>query len=55
MKSLVEELRAEARRSVEAANNSSETQLKKELSERALRLSERAEAIENSKEDPEMK
>jgi hypothetical protein len=54
MKSLVEELRAESRQLVEMANNSSETQLKKELSERALRLSERAEAIANSTEDPEI-
>ncbi len=54
MKSLVEELRAEARRLIETANNSSETHLKKELAERALRLSERAEAIANSMEDPEI-
>ena len=54
MKSLVEELRAEARCLIETATNSSETQLKKELSERALRLSERAEAIANSMEDPEI-
>jgi hypothetical protein len=54
MKSLVEELRAEARRLIETVNNSSEAQLKKELAERALRLSERAEAIANSMEDPEI-
>jgi hypothetical protein len=54
MKSLVEKLRAEARWLVETANNSFEAQLKKELSERALRLSERAEAITNSMEDPEI-
>jgi hypothetical protein len=54
MKSLVEELRAEVRQLVETANNSSETQLRKELSERALRLSMRAEAIANSMEDPEI-
>ena len=54
MKSLVEELRAEARRLIETANNSSEVRLTKELSERALRLSERAEAIANSMEDPEI-
>jgi len=47
MKSVVEELRAEARYLVETANNSSEAQLKKELSERA-------EAIANSMEDPEI-
>jgi hypothetical protein len=54
MKSLVEELRAEARQLIETANNSSKAQLKKGLSERALRLSERAEAIVNSMEDPEI-
>jgi len=54
MKSLVEQLRAEVRQLVETANNSSEAQLKKELAERALRLSARAEAIANSMEDPEI-
>jgi hypothetical protein len=54
MKSLVEKFRAEARRTVETANNSSDVQLKKGLTERALRLAERAEAIANSMEDPEI-
>ena len=54
MKSMVEKLRDEARHLIKMANNSSETELKKELSERALRLSERAEAIANSIEDPEI-
>lgn len=54
VKLLVEELRAEARRLIEAANNlSSDLLCKKELAERALQLSERAEAIANSTEDPE--
>ena len=55
MQSLVKELCAEARRLIETANNSStKTQLKIELSERALRLTERAEAIANSMKDPEI-
>ena len=54
MKSMVEKLRDEARHLIKMANNSSETHLKKELAERALRLSERAEAIANSMEDPEI-
>ena len=54
MKSLVEKLRVEARRLIEAATNSSKAQLKNELSVRALRLSVRAEAIANSIEDPEI-
>ena len=54
MKSLVEELRAEARRLIETANNSYEIRLKKELSECAFRLSECAEAIANSMEEPEI-
>jgi hypothetical protein len=49
-----EELRAEARRLLEAANNISDPQLKKGLAARALALSERAEAIERSLEDPEI-
>jgi hypothetical protein len=54
MKLLVEKLRAEARRLIETATNSSETQLRLESAERALRLAERAEAIANSMEDPEI-
>src|ERR1700688_2790875 len=55
MKLSVEELRAEARRLVEAANNhSSDPLFKKELAERSLRLSERAEEIANSAEDHEI-
>jgi hypothetical protein len=49
-----EELRAEARRLIETVNNISDPQLKKELASRALALSERAEAIENSMKDPEI-
>lgn len=49
-----EELRAEARRLIEAANNFSDPELKKDLAARALALSERAEAIANSMEDPEI-
>jgi SMC interacting uncharacterized protein involved in chromosome segregation len=49
-----EELRAEARRLIETVNNLSDPELKKELAARALELSERAEAIENSMEDPEI-
>jgi SMC interacting uncharacterized protein involved in chromosome segregation len=49
-----EELRAESRRLRETANNVSDPQLKKELASRALELAERAEAIANSMEDPEI-
>ncbi len=48
----VEELRAEARHLMEAAKNLSDPALKKEMAARALALSERAEAIERSIEDP---
>jgi hypothetical protein len=54
VKSLVEKLRAEARRLVETATNSSKTQLKNELADCALRLSMRAEAIADSAEDSEI-
>jgi hypothetical protein len=54
MKMTVEELRAEARRLREAANNVSDPEVKKELAARALALSERAEALANSAEDPEI-
>jgi hypothetical protein len=49
-----EELRAEARRLRETVKNIYDPQLKQELSIRALELSERAEAIANSIEDPEI-
>jgi CRP-like cAMP-binding protein len=48
----VEELRAEARRLIEAVKNTSDPEIKKEIAARALALSERAEAIERSIEDP---
>lgn len=48
----VEELRAESRRLREAVENVSDLDLKRELAARALELSERAEAIERSIEDP---
>jgi hypothetical protein len=47
-----EELRAEARRLIETVDSLSDPELKKELTERALQLSQRAEAITNSMEDP---
>ena len=50
----VEELRAEARRLLETANNISDPELKKELAIRALAISERAEAIANSIEHPDI-
>ena len=50
----VEELRAEARRLRESISNISDPQLKRELAERALQLSERAEAIELSVEHPDI-
>jgi hypothetical protein len=49
-----EELRVEARRLRDAVGNICDTQLKQELAARALGLSERAEAIANSIEDPEI-
>jgi CRP-like cAMP-binding protein len=49
-----EELRTEARRLLETASNLSDPKLKKELSERALQLAERAEAITNSIQEPEI-
>jgi hypothetical protein len=49
-----EELRAEARRLTEKINNIAAPQLKIELASRALALSERAEAIEISVEDPQI-
>jgi len=49
-----EELRAEARGLRESVNNLSDPQLKRELAARAFELAERAEAIENSMEDPEI-
>ena len=50
----VEELRAEARRLRESVSNISDPHLKCELAERALQLSERAEAIERSVEHPDI-
>jgi SMC interacting uncharacterized protein involved in chromosome segregation len=50
----VDELRAEARRLRETVSNISDPQLKRELVERALQLSERAEAIERSVEHPDI-
>lgn len=47
------ELRAEARRLMEAVKNISDPRLKEELASRALALSQRAEAMANSKEDRE--
>jgi hypothetical protein len=49
-----EELRAQSRRLRETVENISDPQLKKELAARALELSERAEAIADSIEDPEI-
>ncbi len=49
-----EDLRVEARRLRESVKNYSDPQLQQELASRALELSERAEAIENSMEDPEI-
>ncbi len=50
----VEELRAEARRLRETVDNLSDPELKKQFAARALELSERAEAIERSQEDPQI-
>ena len=49
-----EELRIEARRLRDAADSVADPQLKAELAARALELSERAEAIANSVENPEI-
>ena len=54
MKPSVEELRTEARRLRETIRNISDPELKRELSERAFQLSERAEAIELSVENPDI-
>ncbi len=48
----VDELRAEARRLRETVDTVSDPALKREFASRALELSERAEAIERSIEDP---
>jgi hypothetical protein len=49
-----EELRVAARRLTEAANNLSDPEFKKELTSFALRLSERADAIARTIENPEI-
>jgi hypothetical protein len=49
-----EELRAEARRLMETVESISDPRLKEELASRALALSQRAEAMANSKEDGEL-
>ena len=49
-----EELRTEARRLMETVKNLYDPKLKKELAERAFYLANRAEAIANSIEDPEL-
>jgi len=54
MNSLVEELWTEVRRLIETVHDLPDAHLKKELAERALQLSERAEAITNSMDDPEI-
>ena len=48
-----EELRAEARRLMETVESISDPRLKEELASRALALSQRAEAMANSKKDRE--
>ena len=48
----IEELRAEAHRLMEAVNNVSDPATKRELAERALELSQRAEALERAGADP---
>ncbi len=50
----MEELRAEARRLREAVERISDPALKKDLAARAVELAQRAEAIENEQEDPEI-
>jgi hypothetical protein len=52
MVSTIEELRAEARRLLQAAGSVAGPEAKKELAERALELSERAEALANAMSDP---
>jgi hypothetical protein len=49
-----EELRTEARRLMETVKNLSDPELKKELAERSLYLANRAEAIANAIEHPEI-
>ena len=49
-----EELRTEARHLIATARNLSDPQLRKELAARSLALANRAEAIANSIEDPEI-
>jgi hypothetical protein len=49
-----EELRAEARRLCQTINRITDPTLKQELAGRALELSERAEAIAKTPEDPEI-
>jgi hypothetical protein len=50
----IEELRAEAHRLMEATDNISDPQMKRELASRALELSQRAEALEREMGDPEI-
>jgi hypothetical protein len=50
----VDDLRAEARRLLDTVGGMSAPQLKKELAIRAFELSQRAEAIERSAENPEI-
>jgi hypothetical protein len=50
----IEELRAEARRLRETAENISDPQMKKELASRALELSERAEGLALGMGNPEI-
>jgi hypothetical protein len=49
----VEELRAEARRLMEAIKNVADPQIKQQLASRAVELTQRAELLERS-EDPEI-
>ena len=49
-----EELRTEARHLIATARNLSDPQLRKELAARSLALANRAEAIANSIEDPDI-
>jgi hypothetical protein len=50
----VEELRAEARRLREAAENISDPQIKRPLASRAFELAQRAKELANGMEDPEI-
>ena len=54
MNALVEELGIEVRHFVATVHSFPDAHLKKELAERALQLSERAEAITNSMDEPEI-